>query len=550
MISRSSETAYLAFRLGWATAVPLAAGLADRLTPPLAVSIGGWAALAMLLLLSPVRIRALGMQALDLIFVTAMLGMTGLATSPLWWCLPAAALAAALQSGWLGGLLVPSSALLASLGLAYVRDLIPPEELGQLGRVMLAAMASIPPAAWVGTLLRRSIPIGPESPRLAHQADALAASMLGLSAELNATLAVDRIPQILVDLTSEALNGVDGQLHTALLLRQDDGYQVTTGDRDHAAMLPGKRGLLHDALQAASPRCTARAAEDPEIGQLWIARGSRTAACVPLMANGQTHGVLLLTHPSDDYFTPQRMSLLDAIAAQASIALQNARLFRGLELERDRITETEEETRRKLARDLHDGPTQTIAAIAMRLDFARRLVSRDQQAAEEEIQTLEQIARQTTREIRHMLFTLRPLVLESKGLVAALNQLASKMHETHGQQVMVKAEPSIADGLDLSKQAVIFFIAEEAINNAHKHAEAANIWVELSADDQQRIVLQVWDDGVGFNVGAVDANYEQRGSLGMVNMRERSELVRGELHIESAEGKGTRITLEVPLQNE
>jgi signal transduction histidine kinase len=62
-----------------------------------------------------------------------------------------------------------------------------------------------------------------------------------------------------------------------------------------------------------------------------------------------------------------------------------------------------------------------------------------------------------------------------------------------------------------------------------------------------RIALEVWDDGVGFNVGAVDANYEQRGSLGMVNMRERSELINGVLRIESAEGRGTHITLEVPL---
>ncbi len=315
-------------------------------------------------------------------------------------------------------------------------------------------------------------------------------------------------------------------------------------------MLPGERGLLHEAIQAGQTRQLQSAVDDPEIGSLDLLAGARTVACIPLTADGNVLGALLLAHPNADFFSSPRMSLLDAIAAQASIALQNAQMLRGLEIERDRITETEEETRRKLARDLHDGPTQTIAAIAMRLDFARRLVTRDQQAAEEEIQTLEDIARQTTREIRHMLFTLRPLVLESKGLVAALHQLAKKMHDTHHQQVLVEAEEQVANGLDLSKQAVIFFIAEEAINNAHKHAEAAHVWVELRRIEGERILLTVRDDGVGFNVGAVDANYEQRGSLGMVSMRERSELVHGALRIESAEGQGTQIALEVPLGNE
>lgn len=223
------------------------------------------------------------------------------------------------------------------------------------------------------------------------------------------------------------------------------------------------------------------------------------------------------------------------------------RMVRDLEQERDRITETEEEARRKLARDLHDGPTQTIAAIAMRLNYARRLIERDPTAAGNEIHKLEEIARQTTREIRHMLFTLRPLVLESKGLVPALRQLAAKVAETHDQQVIVEAEPESDRGLDTRAQAVAFFIAEEAINNARKHAESEHVWVRMRREAGDRFILEVEDDGVGFNVGAVDAHYEQRGSLGMVNMRERAELIRATLHLESAEGRGTRITLEVPL---
>jgi signal transduction histidine kinase len=88
------------------------------------------------------------------------------------------------------------------------------------------------------------------------------------------------------------------------------------------------------------------------------------------------------------------------------------------------------------------------------------------------------------------------------------------------------------------------------VNNARKHAEAAHIWVRLKLVQPDMALLSVEDDGVGFNVGAVDANYENRGSLGMINMRERAELLNGILHIDSAEGKGTRINIAIPLTEE
>jgi signal transduction histidine kinase len=147
-----------------------------------------------------------------------------------------------------------------------------------------------------------------------------------------------------------------------------------------------------------------------------------------------------------------------------------------------------------------------------------------------------------------MLFTLRPLVLESQGLGAALKQLAEKIHETHGQEVATRVAPDAESALDKHQQGVIFYIAEEAVNNARKHAHAPIINVAVARQGDV-VVVQISDNGVGFNIDSVDANYDQRGSLGMVNMRERAALVDGTLHIESAEGKGTTITVIVPLKN-
>jgi signal transduction histidine kinase len=111
----------------------------------------------------------------------------------------------------------------------------------------------------------------------------------------------------------------------------------------------------------------------------------------------------------------------------------------------------------------------------------------------------------------------------------------------------VEAAPESADGVDPALQGVAFYVAEEALNNARKHAAAAHIWIRLDRRGGV-LILEVRDDGVGFNVGAVDATYAQRGSLGMVNMRERAELVGGSLRLESAEGRGTLVTLTLPAR--
>jgi len=229
------------------------------------------------------------------------------------------------------------------------------------------------------------------------------------------------------------------------------------------------------------------------------------------------------------------------------VAIQNARLYHDLEQEKERMTEIQEEARKKLARDLHDGPTQSVAALAMRVNFARRLMDRDARAAAEELFKVEDLARRATKEIRHMLFTLRPLILESQGLVAALQSMAEKMKETYDQNVVIEANPEVVSQIEVGKQGVIFYIAEEAVNNARKHAQAAHIWVRLKEAGKDLALLEIEDDGVGFDLESVDATYDHRGSLGMVNMRERTELVNGVLQLDSAEGRGTRIRVIIPL---
>lgn len=146
-----------------------------------------------------------------------------------------------------------------------------------------------------------------------------------------------------------------------------------------------------------------------------------------------------------------------------------------------------------------------------------------------------------------MLFTLRPLILETQGLQAALEQYISKLAETNTIPIHLEATPEADRLLDRNAQGVIFYILEEAIGNARKHAKAKNIWVRLHTQDNT-FTAEVEDNGRGFDVDEVQVHYDERSSLGMINMHERAELVGGQLAIASAPGEGTRITLTVPLR--
>jgi signal transduction histidine kinase len=253
--------------------------------------------------------------------------------------------------------------------------------------------------------------------------------------------------------------------------------------------------------------------------------------------------------PQPGTYTADHQELLTAICNQAIVALQNAQLYQSLREEKERIVQVEEDERKKLARKLHDGPTQSIAAIAMRLNYLRMMLDREQdlQQAAEELTRVEELARRTTKEIRHMLFTLRPLVLETQGLQVALEQYISKLAETDPTPIYLEASREVDHLLDQNAQGVIFYIVEEAITNARKHGQAENVWVRLYIQGDI-FVAQIEDDGCGFDVDAVQVRYDERGSLGMINMHERAELIGGTLTIVSAIGEGTRNTLTVPLQ--
>jgi signal transduction histidine kinase len=343
--------------------------------------------------------------------------------------------------------------------------------------------------------------------------------------------------------------GSASRLVSAALLRDEHEFFLATARRltraDLRATFPGADGGLSRILHSRLPTRVDAPAQDAELSCLAALLSCHSGILLPLVVEEDVRGALLFAHPEPQFIEGDFLELIEGLSKQTAATLRNAELYQSLREERDRLVEVEEEARKKLARDLHDGPIQTTAAIAMRVNYARRLLQRQPEVTGTELFEIEELARRATKEMRHMLFTLRPLVLETNGINAALQQLSEKTRDLFNQEIILEVDPQAAARLDITRQGVLFNLVEEAVGNARKHAKAPHVWVRLRRE-ADGLFLEVADDGVGFNVSEVEANYNERGSLGLVNLRERAELAGGTLQLTSTPGKGTRVQVRIP----
>jgi signal transduction histidine kinase len=375
-----------------------------------------------------------------------------------------------------------------------------------------------------------------------------------LTSTLGATLNFERVLERSMDVAERAMAdwGAKGQLTgMVLLFSNDHGLRLAAGRRlarhDFKRTIDGKDGIVAQCLDEADVVVTQSPRDDPELTTYTGVGDCKVAAAIPLRAGFENYGAVVFATGAFKSFSQEQLELFRGIADRATLALHNALLYQNLQAEKDRILQVEEEARHRLSRDLHDGPTQSLSAIAMRINFARKMVDKDPQKIKHELEVIEQLARQTVTEIRNMLFTLRPLALETQGLVPALQMLVEKLQERSDTQIEIHDMGNASERIDANQSAVIFYIVEEALGNACKHAGAKLIQVRMWVESKL-FVVQISDDGVGFDAEAVLGTYESRSSLGMVNMRERAELVDGSLDVRSTADQGTTITLVVPLR--
>ncbi len=270
---------------------------------------------------------------------------------------------------------------------------------------------------------------------------------------------------------------------------------------------------------------------------------------VPLMNPTEKIGVIqVLNKISGEQFDDWDRDILTALAAQATNAVINARLYQDLETEKNRIIELEDQTRKKLARDLHDGPAQTLAAMIMNIEFITRLYEREPDKVLSELGQLRETAQRTLAQVRNTMFELRPLVLETEGLKAALETYVERLTRTEEMNIHLEVR-NLHERLPSRVEELCFAIVKEAVGNVKKHAHAQDTWIIVERR-QKDLIVAVRDNGAGFDVADTKKSYDRRGSLGLVNMQERAELMGAQYTINSVPGRGTLVSLIVPLDSE
>lgn len=500
--------------------------------------------------------------AADMAFAVALFWALEWSPMVMLWATLFPSAAASLRFRWLTGVIIAAIIITVDAGLLLALN---PNGVSQLPTLAPGAMLLITATLLIGSvsdrvklaaIKRTHAERDTEEKRVKHMREQTRA-IYDMASLVSATLNYERVLDAALDRSAAVISDTGSaasQMVCAAMLFRDGQLRVSSARRfppiDMKAALPAQEGILAEAINNGEAVFSSEPFRDPELSRLVAFRNCRTTMVVPLLAGLDIYGFMIFAHPREDFFDLDHIELLEAICKHTIVAVQNAKLYQKLLQEKERIVEVEEDARKKLARDLHDGPTQSVAAIAMRANYIRRLMERDPKNAVDELYKVEELARRTTKEIRHMLFTLRPLVLESQGLAAALQSLADKMKENYDLKVIIEAQQDAAEKLDVHAQGVLFYIAEEAVGNARKHAQAEHIWVRVKLVTPEICALEIQDDGVGFDVAAVTGSYETRGSLGMVNMRERTELVNGALRLDSAPGKGTKISILVPLTDQ
>jgi signal transduction histidine kinase len=210
-----------------------------------------------------------------------------------------------------------------------------------------------------------------------------------------------------------------------------------------------------------------------------------------------------------------------------------------------RLLTTQEAERRRIATELHDEVGHALILIKLRLGVVRKALRDDQAEAREDCQRLAQAVDRLIEDIRRLTRDLRPTVLEDLGLAGALRWLAGNC--SRGGQLDVTTSITDVDALvGADAQIILYRIVQEALTNVRKHAQARR--VSLSVDtNKDRLAVVVEDDGTGFDAEVVTARGATDRGLGLATMEERARMLGGSLSIASAMGKGTRLTLRVPV---
>ena len=222
-------------------------------------------------------------------------------------------------------------------------------------------------------------------------------------------------------------------------------------------------------------------------------------------------------------------------------ALESAKQHQLMNL---KVIQAQEEERKRVAREIHDGPAQSMANVVLRSEIVERMLKNERiLEAQMELHELKEMVRMSLADVRRIIFDLRPMALDDLGLVPTLQKYirtCEERIETSIDLVVFGVEPPLRS----SVKAAIFRLVQECLNNVEKHANANTVQVKLEFL-QESLRLVVKDDGIGFDL---DERMATGGSFGLLGMNERTQLLEGEIEVQSAPGEGTKVLFQIPLK--
>lgn len=396
-------------------------------------------------------------------------------------------------------------------------------------------------AQWTGMLLLVALVAG-YGRRISGEANrqhSIALDRLGRLADANALLfSLHRVAQTLpasLDL-DEVLETTLGRLRSLfefdgaaiLLFDETDGQWLVARQEGMripqrlgpTELPPGLRRAIAESGLVSVP--SLRGAEAPGLRER-----SESGLYTVLPARGSILGLLAVEHNEAQHFTGREEELLNGFTEPVALAVDNARWFGRLR------TVGADEERTRIARDLHDRIGQSLAYLAFELD---RIISKDekQEPISSSLLQLREDVRGVVREVRDTLYDLRTDVSEKQGFAEVIEQFVQRVSERTNLNVRLHADRSTR--LPLLQEREMWRIAQEALTNIERHAEASEVRVVWRCDGE-RAALEIIDDGKGFAPGKAG----RMDSYGMMGMRERAGSVGASLEVQTAPGKGTRV---------
>ncbi len=275
---------------------------------------------------------------------------------------------------------------------------------------------------------------------------------------------------------------------------------------------------------------------------------------VPIATEDKVLGEIFIACPTEACFGDTRLQLLVSIGSQLAVAIENARLYDAVRRKEEasstflrQYIAAQEEERKRIARELHDEPAQLLTGLALSIETASQMAIPQNGELRRALASANALTERVSTEVGRIIRDLRPSLLDDLGLLEALEFYADTRLRPSG--IQVTCETVGTDGrLPPELETALFRVAQEAMSNIVRHAQAENVSLTLESQDEF-VAIDIEDDGQGFDVEATFARRQDGAPFGLMGMRERVDLLNGTLVVESSPGEGTSVRVRVPLQS-